>query len=159
MYLKKYRPVLATIIALLFYTITDILVWQRIFEANQMIEYADVYHTGWFVSLGGYAVMGVLLMWDNWKDCMYFCISLFVAAFSGLEDILYYVLDGKPIPDSLPWLANNPMIYHSSRIGLISSVVFWLVLLALLYFVLYEWKNKRLGLSQWLARVWDQRGR
>ena len=51
MYLKKYRPVEATIIALLFYTITDILVWQRIFEANQMIEYADVYHTGWFISL------------------------------------------------------------------------------------------------------------
>ena len=91
MYLKKYRPVLATIIAILFYTITDILVWQRIFEANQMIEYADVYHTGWFITLAGYATMGVLLMWNDWKDCLYFSISLFVTAFSGLEDILYFV--------------------------------------------------------------------
>ena len=147
MYLKKYRPVLATIIALLFYTGTDILVWQRIFEANQMIEYADVYHTGWFISLAGYAVMGLLLMWDSWKDCLYFIISLFVTAFSGLEDMLYYLLDGKPIPDALPWLDNNPMIHHSSRFGLISSVIFWLLILVALYFVLYKWKNRRLGFN------------
>jgi len=147
MYLKKYRPVLATIIALLFYTGTDILVWQRIFEANQMIEYADVYHTGWFISLAGYAVMGLLLMWDSWKDCLYFIISLFVTAFSGLEDMLYYLLDGKPIPDALPWLDNNPMIHHSSRFGLISSVIFWLLILVALYFLLYKWKNRRLGFN------------
>ena len=147
MYLKKYRPVLATIIALLFYTSTDILVWQRIFEANQMIEYADVYHAGWFISLAGYAAMGLLLMWDSWKDCWYYIISLFVTAFSGLEDMLYYILDGKPIPDALPWLDNNPMIHHSSRFGLISSVIFWLVILVVLYFVLYEWKNKRLEVN------------
>src|SRR5262245_36376591 len=147
MYLKKYRPVLATIIALLFYTGTDILVWQRIFEANQMVEYADVYHTGWFISLAGYAAMGTLLMWDDWKDCVYFLISLFVTAFSGLEDILYYILDGKPIPDALPWLANNPMIYHSSRTGLITSVMFWLITLVIFYFTLYQWKFKRLDLN------------
>ncbi|HEU0297570.1 MAG TPA: hypothetical protein VFR47_32815 [Anaerolineales bacterium] len=152
MYLKKYRPVLATLVALLFYTITDILVWQRIFEANQMIEYADVYHTGWFVSLAGYATMGILLMWGNWKDCLYFGISLFVTAFSGLEDILYYLLDGKPIPDALPWLADNPMIYHSSRTGLITSVLFWLILLAVLYFMLYEWKNRLPGLKRSLSQ-------
>ena len=148
MRLKKYRPVLATAIALVFYTVTDILVWQRIFEANQMIEFADVYHTGWFISLGGYAAMGLLLMWGEWKDCFYFLISLFVSAFSGLEDILYYVLDGKPVPEALPWLANNPMIYHSSRTGLISSVVFWFVMLGILYFVLYEWKSRRLELTR-----------
>jgi hypothetical protein len=148
MFLKKFRPVLATIIALLFYTFTDILVWQRIFEANQMIKYADVYHTGWFISLAGYATMGLLLMWGNWKDCLYFLISLFVTAFSGLEDILYYLLDGKPVPDTLPWLANNPMIYHSSRMGLISSVIFWLALLVVLYFMLYEWNDWRLGLKR-----------
>jgi len=56
-------------------------------------------------------------------------------------------LDGKPIPDALPWLASNPMIYHSSRTGLITSVLFWLVLLAVFYFMLYEWKNRRLGLK------------
>jgi len=70
--MKKYRPVLAAIIALLFYTVTDILVWQRIFEANQMIQHANTYHTGWFVSLAGYATIGIILLWDKWKDCLYF---------------------------------------------------------------------------------------
>jgi hypothetical protein len=102
---------------------------------------------GWFISLAGYAAMGVLLMWDNWKDCVYFLISLLVAAFSGLEDILYYILDGKPVPEALPWLANNPMIYHSSRTGLITSVLFWLILLVIFYFMLYQWKFTRRGLN------------
>jgi hypothetical protein len=148
MFLKKYRPVLATIIALLFYTATDIFIWQRIFEHNQMVEYANTYHTGWFVSLAGYAAMGVLLMWGDWKDCFYFLISLFVAAFSGLEDLLYYILDGKPIPDALPWLDTNPMIHHSSRAGLISSVAFWLILLVVLYFMFYEWKSRHFELNK-----------
>jgi hypothetical protein len=106
-----------------------------------MVEYADIYHTGWFVTLTGYATIGLLLMWGAWKDCLFFLTSLFVGAFSGLEDMLYYLLDRKPIPNALPWLSNNPMIYHSSRTGLISSVIFWIAVLAILYFVLYEWKR------------------
>lgn len=144
MFLKRFRPVLAAIIALVFYTITDILVWQRIFEANQMIEYADVYHTGWFITLAGYAVMGILLMWGNWKDCLYFVTALFVLAFSGLEDVLYYLLDGKTMPDSLPWLEANPMIVHVSQTGVILSAIFWMLTLAILYVWLY-WQR---GISE-----------
>ena len=139
--MKKYRSIIAATIAILFYTITDILIWQRIFEANQMIHFADVYHMGWFTSLAGYALLGAILLWGAWKDCFYFLIALFVGAFSGLEDVLYYLLDGKPIPEALPWLANNPMIYHSSRFGLIFSVLFWFAFLATLYFFLYIWKR------------------
>jgi len=136
--MKKYRPIFTALIALFFYTLTDITIWQRIFEANNMVEYAPAYHIGWFMSLTGYAIIGVLLMWGAWKDCLYFLSVLFVGAFSGLEDILYYLLDRKPIPLSLPWLANNPMIYQSSRMGLIGSVMFWLTALVLLYVVLYR---------------------
>ncbi|MGE5249775.1 MAG: hypothetical protein ACM3QS_06120 [Bacteroidota bacterium] len=141
--MKSYRPVLATLIALFFYTLTDILVWQRIFEAHNMVEFAGTYHAGWFVSLGGYATMGVMLMWGRWKDCLYFVISLFVTAFSGLEDILYYVLDRKPMPASLPWLGSNPLIYGDSRGEVIASVLFWLAALAALYAVMYLWKQGR----------------
>lgn len=140
--MKKYRPVLAAVLALTFYTFTDILIWQRIFEANQMVQYADIYHTGWFVSLAGYAIIGIVLMWEAWKDIAYFLISLFVGAFSGLEDVLYYILDGKPMPDALPWLEDNPMILHVSREGVIGSVFFWLIALVLLYFVLYQWRRQ-----------------
>jgi len=140
--MKKYRPVVAAALALTFYTFADILIWQRIFEANQMVQYADIYHTGWFVSLAGYAILGVVLMWGAWKDCAYFLISLFVGAFSGLEDVLYYLLDGKPMPDALPWLEGNPMILHVSREGVIGSVFFWLFALVLLYLALYQWRAK-----------------
>src|ERR1051326_1598314 len=105
--MKNLRPVVAAVIALLFYTVVDIMIWQRIFEANNMSEYASMYQSGWFISLAGYAIMGVLLMWGAWKDCVFFLVTLFVGAFSGLEDMLYYVLDRKPMPESLPWLAQD----------------------------------------------------
>jgi hypothetical protein len=140
--MKKFKPILTALTALLFYTITDIIIWQRIFETNNMARYASTYHTGWFMSLAGYAVIGVMLMWGEWKNCVYYLSVLFVGAFSGLEDMLYYLLDRKPIPASLPWLENNPMIYQSSRAGLIGSVFFWFMALAILYFVLYHWQFK-----------------
>ncbi len=145
--MKNYRPILAALIALLFYTGTDILVWQRVFEANNMIHFANTYHTGWFVSLAGYASVGVFSMWGTWKDCLFFLASLFVGAFSGLEDLLYYVLDRKPIPNTLPWLAHNPMIYQSSRMGLIGSATLWLAALVGLYFLLYRRKTIQSQLS------------
>jgi hypothetical protein len=140
--MKKYRPVFAAALALIFYTFADILIWQRIFETNQMVQYANIYHTGWFVSLAGYAILGIVFMWGAWKDCAYYLISLFVGAFSGLEDILYYILDGKPMPESLPWLDGNPMIFHVSREGVIGSVSLWLMALVILYVVLYQWRRK-----------------
>jgi hypothetical protein len=140
--MRKYRPVITALTALLFYTIADILVWQRIFEANNMVEHADTYHVGWFVSLAGYATVGLLLMWGEWKDCFFFLISLFVGAFSGLEDVLYYLLDRKPMPESLPWLDANPMIYHVSREGVLLSVLFWLTGLVMLYVWLYWRRNE-----------------
>src|SRR5215510_4768951 len=141
--MKEYRPVWAALIALLFYTIVDILIWQRVFEANNMIEYADTYHAGWFISLAGYATVGVLFMWGAWRDCLFFLTSLFVGAFSGLEDILYYVLDRQPMPESLPWLDSNPMIYQVSRTGVLLSVLFWLTALAILYIWLYWWHKEQ----------------
>lgn len=137
--MKHYRPILAAALALLFYTLADILIWQRIFETNQMIEFATIYHTGWFVSLAGYAILGIVLMWGAWRDVLYFLIALFVGAFSGLEDVLYYLLDGKPMPESLPWLEANPMIVHVSREGVIGSVSLWMMALVLLYLLLYRW--------------------
>lgn len=136
--MNKLRPLLAALVALLFYSVTDILVWQRIFEANQLIGYARTYHAGWFFSLAGYATVGLIVMSDHWKDCLFFLAALIIGAYSGLEDVLYYVLDGKPMPNSLPWLSGNPMmIYGSSRAGVIFAVVMWLALLGLLYVALY----------------------
>lgn len=146
--MKKYRPVFAAAMALLFYTFADILIWQRIFETNQMIQYADIYHRGWFVSLAGYAIIGIILMWDSWRDVLYYLTALFVGAFSGLEDVMYYLLDWKPMPAALPWLDANPMIFHISRTGVIFSVVLWMTALALLYVALYWRRNQTQNVIQ-----------
>jgi hypothetical protein len=135
--IRRFRPLLAALIALIFYTVTDILVWQRVFEANQLVKYADTYHVGWFVSLAGYAVIGVVIMADRWKDCIFFLVALFLGAFCGLEDVLYYLLDRRPMPATLPWLDSNPLIFATSRLGVISSVAFWLIVLGALYAALY----------------------
>ncbi len=140
--MRKLRPILAVALALFFYTLTDILVWQRIFEYHRLVEFADMYHTGWFVSLAGYATIGLVLLWGQWKDCVYYLIALFVGAFSGLEDVLYYVLDGRPLPADLPWLGGNPMIASVSRSGLLTSVFFWLAILIVLYVGLYWFERK-----------------
>ena len=151
--MKKYRPVIAAAMALLFYTLADIFIWQRIFETNQMIQYADIYHRGWFVSLAGYAILGIILLWDSWKDVFYYLTALFVGAFSGLEDVLYYLLDWKPMPDALPWLDANPMIFHVSRTGVIFSVILWMMALVLLYLALY-WRKTQPALQ--INRVSDK---
>lgn len=151
-HMKKYRPILTALIALLFYTGTDILIWQRIFETNNLVRYADIYHAGWFVTLAGYAVLGIFFMWGAWKDCLYFLTALFVGAFSGLEDVLYYVLDGKPLPASLPWLAGNPMILGASRTGVVGSILFWLATLVIFYIVLYEWQITRAKIMNLVRR-------
>jgi hypothetical protein len=140
--MRKFRPIFAALSAVFFYTVTDILVWQRVFETHKLVKYADTYHTGWFVSLAGYATIGIILMCGAWKECLYFLLTLLVGAFSGLEDVLYYVLDKKPMPESLPWLSSNPMIYTSSRTGVISSVLFWLIGLVILYFALFVWQKR-----------------
>ncbi len=140
--MRKLRPILAVALALFFYSMTDILVWQRIFEHYRLVEYADMYHTGWFVSLAGYATLGLVLLWGQWKDCLYYLISLAIGAFSGLEDVLYYVLDGRPMPASLPWLGTNPMIGSVSRAGVLTSVSFWVAFLVLLYVGLYWLERK-----------------
>jgi hypothetical protein len=141
--MKKHRPIITASIALLFYTITDILIWQRIFEANEMTYYANTYHTGWFVTLAGYALMGLVFMWGSWKECIYFLAALFIGAFSGLEDILYYVLDGKSMPLYLPWLDSNPLVFDTTRIGVIISVAFWLSTLVILYVFLFTWRKEQ----------------
>ena len=136
--MRSHRALLAALMALVFYTATDILVWQRIFESNQLIEYADAYHLGWFASLAGYAAVGVVILAGHWKDCVFYVAALFVGAFSGLEDVLYYALDRRPMPAALPWLDGNPLILNSSRAGVIGSVVVWLLVLAILYAVLFR---------------------
>ena len=59
-------------------------------------------------------------------------------AHSGLEDVLYYLIQLKPIPTELPWLDHAPLVLFSpvDSVSLFASVALWLLFWAL---VLWAW--------------------
>ncbi len=120
---------LGLIIALFFYVKMDILIWQRIFETHELISYGiGVYQWGWIQGLFGFMALGALLFFPDWRRMVTFPLSLGILAFSGMEDVLYYWLDGKSIPILLPWLSSNPMVIHPvTADNLVISAGLWLL--------------------------------
>lgn len=123
----------ALFITVFFYARMDILIWQRIFEANELWELGiGTYHWGWLQALFGFMILGALLFYPNLRRMITFPISLAVLAFSGAEDILYYWLDRRPIPAHLPWLNSNPLILKPvTSENLVISAVSWLFVILL----------------------------
>jgi hypothetical protein len=120
---------LALLIAVFFYTKIDILIWQRIFEENRLTSLGiGVYHWGWLQSLFGFMTLGILICYPDWRRMFTFPISLAILAFSGLEDVLYYWLDGKNIPTELPWLNTNPLLIKPVTVEhLLISAILWIL--------------------------------
>lgn len=119
----------ALAIAIYFYTKMDILIWGRIFEKLKLTNLGiGVYHWGWLQSLFGFMILGILVCYPNRRRMITFPLSLAILAFSGLEDVLYYWLDGKIIPAELPWLNPNPLILKPVTFSnLLLSTLFWLL--------------------------------
>jgi hypothetical protein len=119
----------ALVISLYFYTRMDILIWQRIFEEHKLMALGiGVYHWGWLQSLFGFMALGSLLCYPYKRRMITFPLSLAILAFSGLEDVLYYWLDGKQIPAELPWLNINPLLLKPVTVDrLLLSAGFWLL--------------------------------
>lgn len=119
---------------LFFFTKIDILIWQRIFEKNQLWELGiGTYHYGWTYALYGFMAFGFIFFFPHLRRMVMFPLSLALLAFSGLEDVLYYWLDGRAIPLSLPWLNNNPLILQPvTRAHLLFSAAAWVLVVVLL---------------------------
>lgn len=130
--MKKFWVALA--VALFFYARMDILIWQRIFETHSLYDLGvGVYHWGWIQSLFGFMILGVLVCYPNPRLMVTFPVSLAILAFSGLEDILYYWLDGKALPTVLPWLDSNPLLLKPVTVSnLLISAAFWIAFVILL---------------------------
>jgi len=126
------RVIVALAAGLGFYTLTDVLIWQRIFEANSLYQYADQYHLGYLASLTGMVAVGMAMLYDLRWWALWFGAAFYLLAFSGLEDVLYYWLQLKAIPSEMPWLDSNPLILHpAGGWALVASVGFWLIVVAL----------------------------
>ena len=131
---------LAVLVALLSYTLVDIMIWQRIFESNRLINFAYLYHPGWYVMLGGEIVLGAVLLLPNWRATLFYVGALASLAMCGLEDVLYYWLDRRPIPYYLPWLEVNPWIFPKpvTSHSLLLSVSIWVGLTVLAFWYLHR---------------------
>jgi hypothetical protein len=135
---------LALAVSLFFYAKMDILIWQRIFETHRLFELGiGVYHWGWAQSLFGFMILGTMACYPCLRRMITFPLSLAILAFSGLEDILYYWLDGKPLPAALPWLDTNPLILRPVTVDrLLLSAAFWIVFVIVLDFASAYLENR-----------------
>jgi hypothetical protein len=133
------------------------MLWQRIFEANRLNNFAYLYHPGWLVMLAGELALGVLLMIPNWRAVLFYVTALISLAMGGSEDVLYYWFDHRAIPNDLPWLDPNPWIFFKpvTSTGLLLSVAIWLALCMVffLYWQRRESKGARISASAKLGQV------
>jgi hypothetical protein len=124
----KRRVVVALCVGLVFYALSDILLWQRIFEAHDLFQYDMQYQSGHVSTLVAMIGVGVVLLWDARLWALWYAAAFYTLTFSGLEDVLYYWLDGHQIPASCPWLNNNPLILFKPAGGwsLAVSALIWI---------------------------------
>lgn len=151
----------ALAIALYFYAKMDILIWQRIFETHQLLAVGiGTYHWGWIHALFGFMFLGGLIFYPHLRRMISFPLSLTILAFSGLEDILYYWLDGRSIPPMLPWLNLNPLILKPvTAKHLVLSAVFWILFVLVLDLageyldrtITFSWKRVRVKIFNFVV--------
>ena len=126
------RIVVALGVGLLFYALSDILLWQRIFESSghEFYRFDAQYQTGRQAVLLGMIALGVILLWDSGAWALWWGLAFYTLAFSGLEDVLYYWLDGRAIPAVLPWLTDNHLVLFRpvTSWSLLASAGLWVAL-------------------------------
>jgi hypothetical protein len=121
--------VVALAVGLMFYALSDVLLWQRIFEAHDLFQYDLQYHTGQVTMLLALIAVGVILLWEAGPWALWWAGAFYSLSFSGLEDVLYYWLDGRGIPARCPWLDANPFILFKPAGGwtLALSAAIWIM--------------------------------
>ncbi len=103
------RAIPLTIGSVVLWAVQDIVVWAHFFE-NRSIANADSIYQPWHQAflflLIILAVMATRGAWRLWTGC-----SIYLLSYGGWADVLYYWLQLKPVPATLPWLdAYHPLI-------------------------------------------------
>lgn len=122
------RKVAAALIAgLVFYALSDILLWQRIFEAHSMFDFDAQYQSGHVTTLVALIATGMILLYDARLWAVWYGLAFYTLTFSGLEDVLYYWFDGRALPATLPWLDRNPLllVHPVTATSVILSSAIW----------------------------------
>jgi hypothetical protein len=148
----KRRVLIALTGALVFYALSDILLWQRIFETHRLYQFNDQYQTGHVAALVALIGVGMVLLIDAKLWALWYGLALYTLGYGGVADVLYYLLDWKPIPATLPWLDQNALILFKpvTQLALWLSTIVWLTFwTATLLFLPAAWSR----LLDW-TRFW-----
>lgn len=144
------KIIVAIIIGVIFYSLVDIFIWQRIFESNQMHYFSSVYYRGWHLVLISNVIIGSILLYNfvPFKNIIFYASTLYVFGSNGTEDILYFLLDGRTIPTRLEWLDNSTLILFKpvTDTYLIVNFIAWLIIWFFMWLFLWRsfpsYKNK-----------------
>lgn len=101
----RLRVVLALATGLFFYALSDILLWQRIFEGHDLFAFDAQYRSGHVSTLVGFIAVGVVLQWDRGLWAIWWATAFYTLAFGGVCDVL--LLDGWPGTAGHPALAER----------------------------------------------------
>lgn len=128
----RIRVAVALAAGLFFYALSDVLLWQRIFEQHDLFQYDRLYQSGHVATLVGMIAIGMVLLLDTRWWALWYAAAFYTLTFSGLEDVLYYWLDGRAIPAACPWLNDDPFIIFKPAGGwsLVLSAAAWVALWA-----------------------------
>jgi len=141
------KAILAAWAGVVFYTLVDIGIWDRLFETDRLWGHhlwaAPIYHRGWSFMLWGLMVVGGVLLWGRWKEITVYVLTLLIFTGNGVEDILYYLLDGEGVPARLAWLDGKPLIFFQP----VTAGALWLN--ALVWLILYA-----VGITILSKQVW-----
>ena len=116
---------ISALVILLGITIADILIVEMVFRPTGIWGYIRYYHVAVFQVLVPAIVIAGFLMTRDWHFSLYLLILLLL----GVEDTLYYLLQGKVPPEKLPWIWGAP-----TRIELIiRNILAFLLIITLEY--------------------------
>ena len=135
----KNRTLILFVVSFVLYTIVDILLWQRIFEIHELWEFIPQYKKGWFMVLALVMTTGAIALGDA-KNAAWFICAMWLSAWTGLEDILYYVLDGKNLPEYYHWLEGSWLFLGYDRQGVLVTDFLWQVVILGSFFWIKKWR-------------------
>jgi hypothetical protein len=115
-------------LVVIIWSIQDIVVWQRFFEARGLWQFNDQYqfwHQAFLILLiavGASQLRG--------RSVLLVVAATWTLAYGGLADVLYYLLDLKPIPTTLPWLDHGwnqfVLLHPVTTTNLLLSTLAWM---------------------------------
>lgn len=149
----RFRVILIAVAALALFAWQDVMLWQRIFERGELWQYAGTYHDGWRVMRDALVIVGAALLWPRMAEMVFYAGTLFLFSVNGFVDLLYFWLDGKPLPAWLEW---NCDAWHICALpGPLKgpAVVVNVVVFALVWGAAW-WAIARVGVGfiEWLGR-------